>query len=362
MFLVLVMAAVLWGIGAAMGTPRRQRWMMIAGLWVAVTLAHLVLPEGHPVRVATGEDVALWLLIGGAAGVLLIYRAGLGALRTRAGVREEQAVQDAAGKGETPLFRASELERYARHIVLREIGGPGQKALKNARVLVIGAGGLGSPAILYLAAAGVGMIGVIDDDDVENANLQRQVIHDDADIGLPKVQSALNRVQAQNPNVVLRPFRRRLTTEIAADLFGDFDLILDGTDNFETRYLANAAAVAQGKPLISGALSQWEGQLSVFDPANGTPCYECLFPEAPAPGLTPSCAEAGVLGPLPGVVGAMMAVEAVKLITGAGECLRGEMLIYDALHGETRKIGLQRRADCPICSTKGDRDDQPLAG
>lgn len=362
MLLVLVMAAALWGVGAAMGAPRRQRWAMIVVLWAAVTLAHLVLPTGHPVRAATGEDAALWLLIGGAAGVVLIYRAALGRLRGRAEAREAKAAQEVADRTETPLFSAAELDRYARHIVLREIGGPGQKALKEARVLVIGAGGLGSPAILYLAAAGVGTIGVIDDDDVENANLQRQVIHDDADIGLPKAQSALQRVAAQNPNVVMRPYHRRLTSEIAAHLFADYDLILDGTDNFDTRYLANTAAAALGKPLISGALSQWEGQLSVFDPANGTPCYQCIFPEAPAPGLAPSCAEAGVLGPLPGVIGAMMAVEAIKLITGAGQCLRGEMLIYDALYGETRKIGLNRRDDCPICATKGDRDDQPLAG
>jgi molybdopterin/thiamine biosynthesis adenylyltransferase len=362
MLLVLVMAAVLWGIGAALGTPRRQRWAMIAALWAVVTLAHLVLSAGHPVRTATGQSAAPWLMLGGAAGLVTIYRAGLGRLRDRAGARDAQATRQAAEEVEKPPFGAAELDRYARHIVLREIGGPGQKALKEARVLIIGAGGLGSPAILYLAAAGVGTIGVIDGDDVENANLQRQVIHDDADIGLPKAQSALHRVEAQNPNVLLRPYRRRLTDEIAADLFDDYDLILDGTDNFETRYLANATAVAQGKPLISGALSQWEGQLSVFDPAHGAPCYQCVFPEAPAPGLAPSCAEAGVLGPLPGVVGAMMAVEAVKLITGAGQCLRGEMLIYDALHGETRKIGLQRRADCPTCGTKGDRDDQPLAG
>jgi molybdopterin/thiamine biosynthesis adenylyltransferase len=362
MLLVLVMAAVLWGVGAAMGTPRRLRWAMIAGLWAAVTLAHLALPMGHPVRAATGDSAALWLMLGGAAGLVLIYRAGLGRLRVRAETQEADAAQAVAGQAKRPLFGEAELDRYARHIVLREIGGPGQKALKEARVLIVGAGGLGSPAILYLAAAGVGTIGVIDDDEVENANLQRQVIHDDADIGRPKVQSALSRVQAQNPNVVLRPYRRRLTAEIAADLFADYDLILDGTDNFDTRYLANATAAAQGKPLISGALSQWEGQLSVFDPARGTPCYECLFPEAPAPGLAPSCAEAGVLGPLPGVVGAMMAVEAVKLITGAGHCLRGEMLIYDALYGETRKIGLQRRTDCPVCGEKGEKDDQPLAG
>lgn len=358
MLLVLVMAAVLWGIGAAMGTPRRLRWGMIAGLWAAVVLAHLVLPEGHPVRLATGESAALWLILGGAAVLGLIYRAGLGALRARARARQAQAQAPASKR----LFSEAELERYARHIVLREIGGPGQKAMKEARVLVIGAGGLGSPALLYLAAAGVGAIGVIDDDIVDNSNLQRQVIHRNADIGLPKVQSAMAAMQAQNPNVVVRPYRRRLTPEIAEDLFAEYDLILDGTDNFETRYLANATAASLGKPLISGALSQWEGQLSVFDPARGAPCYECVFPEAPAPGLAPSCAEAGVLGPLPGVVGAMMAAEAVKLITGAGQSLRGEMLIYDALYGESRKIAINRREDCPVCGDKGDRDDQPAAG
>jgi molybdopterin/thiamine biosynthesis adenylyltransferase len=359
MLLVGVMAAVLWGIGAAMGTPRHLRWGMIAALWAGVTLAHLLLPSGHPVRLATGESAALWLMIGGAAALVLAYRAGLAALRARADAREEKAEDD---NGPKPLFSESELGRYARHIVLREIGGPGQKAMKEARVLVIGAGGLGSPALLYLAAAGVGTIGVIDDDEVDNSNLQRQVIHRDADIGLPKVQSAMQAMQAQNPNVEVRPYRRRLSPEIAEDLFADYDLILDGTDNFETRYLANASAVARGKPLISGALSQWEGQLSVFDPARGGPCYQCVFPEAPAPGLAPSCAEAGVLGPLPGVVGTMMAAEAVKLITGAGQPLIGEMLIYDALYGESRKISLNRRADCPICGETGERHDQPIAG
>jgi molybdopterin/thiamine biosynthesis adenylyltransferase len=359
MLLVGVMAAVLWGIGAAMGTPRHLRWGMIAGLWAVVTLAHLVLPVGHPIRLATGESAALWLMIGGAAALVLVYRAGLGALRARAGAREAEAE---AGTTPKPLFTETELNRYARHIVLREIGGPGQKAMKQARVLVIGAGGLGSPALLYLAAAGVGTIGVIDDDEVDNSNLQRQVIHRDADIGLPKVQSAMAAMQVQNPSVVVRPYQRRLSAQIAEELFAEYDLILDGTDNFETRYLANAAAVAQGKPLISGALSQWEGQLSVFDPAQGAPCYQCIFPEEPAPGLAPSCAEAGVLGPLPGVVGAMMAAEAVKLITGAGQALRGEMLIYDALYGESRKIAVSRRADCPICGDKGERHDQPVAG
>ena len=268
--------------------------------------------------------------------------------RTRYARKRAQAPKAAPRGG---LFSETELERYARHIVLREIGGPGQKALKEARVLVIGAGGLGSPALLYLAAAGVGTIGVIDEDTVENSNLQRQVIHDDRDIGLPKVRSAADAMRAQNPSVAVRPYARRLTDEIAADLFADYDLILDGTDNFETRYLSNATACALGKPLVSGALSQWEGQVSVFDTARGTPCYQCIFPEAPAPGLAPSCAEAGVLGPLPGVVGSMMAAEAVKVVTGAGTPLRGEMLIYDALYGETRKIALKKRPDCPVCGS-----------
>ena len=251
--------------------------------------------------------------------------------------------------GNSSTFSDRELERYARHIIMREIGGPGQKKLKQAKVLVIGAGGLGAPVLQYLAAAGVGTIGVIDEDVVDNANLQRQVIHRDADIGKPKVFSAEAAMLAQNPHVTVRPYNRRLSEDIAADLFADYDVVLDGTDNFETRYLANRTAVALGKPLISGALSQWEGQVSLFDPARGGPCYQCIFPEAPAPGLAPSCAVAGVVGPLPGVVGSMMAVEAVKLITGAGAVLRGELLIYDALYGETRRIALKPRADCPVC-------------
>ncbi|WP_294611988.1 HesA/MoeB/ThiF family protein [uncultured Roseovarius sp.] len=363
MMLVLIMAAVLWGIGAALGTPRRLRWGMIGVLWLAVVGLHLLLPQGHPLRLATGESAALWLMLGGAVAIGFVYRAGLGRLRARARAKEQA---DATGRngdtGRKPLFSEAELDRYARHIVLREIGGPGQKALKEARVLVIGAGGLGSPVLLYLAAAGVGVIGVIDDDEVDNSNLQRQVIHRDEDIGLPKVQSAAAAMHAQNPHVTVRPYQRRLTPEIAQELFADYDLILDGTDNFATRYLSNRIAAELSIPLISGALSQWEGQLSVFDPARGAPCYQCIFPEAPAPGLAPSCSEAGVLGPLPGVVGAMMAGEAIKIITGAGQALRGEMLIYDALYGESRKIGLSPRETCPICGTKGERDDKPVAG
>ena len=176
-----------------------------------------------------------------------------------------------------------------------------------------------------------------------------------ADIGKPKVFAAQAALVGLNPFITVRPYHRRLTEEIAVDLMRDYDLVLDGTDNFETRFLVNRSAVAAGKPLISGAISQWEGQISVFDPGHDAPCYECIFPKAPADGLAPSCAEAGVMGPLPGVIGAMMAGEAVKLITGAGVPLRGEMLIYDALYGESRKLKLSRRADCPVCGTgKGD--------
>ncbi|WP_171101044.1 molybdopterin-synthase adenylyltransferase MoeB [Ruegeria sp. HKCCD7255] len=345
MLLVLLMAAGLWGIGYLAGVSRSARVVSVSVLLIGVILAQLVLPDGHPLRQATGGSAALWLMLAGFAALAVGYGQVVKALRSRATAEPEQDMPKPQG-----TFSETELDRYARHIVLRELGGPGQKRLKQARVLVIGAGGLGAPALQYLAAAGVGTIGVIDDDVVENANLQRQVIHRDADIGIPKVFSAQQAMEAQNPNVVVRPYHRRLSPDIAIELFQDFDLILDGTDNFDTRYLANRTAVALGKPLISGALSQWEGQLSVFDPANGGPCYQCIFPEAPAAGLAPSCAEAGVIGPLPGVVGSMMAVEAIKVITGAGQALRGEMLIYDALYGESRKITLSQNPDCPICA------------
>jgi len=349
MLLVLVLAAGLWGVGYIAGVSRTARVTSVSVLMAGVILSHLVLPSGHPLREATGGSAALWLMLAGAAALVMVYGKGLKALRNRA-----QPEADKTEAKPSDRFTETELDRYARHIVLRELGGPGQKRLKKARVLVIGAGGLGAPALQYLAAAGVGTIGVIDDDVVENANLQRQVIHRDADIGMPKVFSAQQAMAAQNPNVTVLPYNRRLSEDIANDLLGDFDLILDGTDNFETRYLANRTAVALGKPLISGALSQWEGQLSVFDPAKGAPCYQCIFPEAPAAGLAPSCSEAGVIGPLPGVVGSMMAVEAIKVITGAGQALRGEMLIYDALYGESRKITLSKRSDCPICGAGGE--------
>lgn len=244
----------------------------------------------------------------------------------------------------------TELDRYARHIVLREVGGAGQQKLKKARVLVIGAGGLGAPVLQYLAAAGVGTIGVIDDDTVSLSNLQRQVLFDEDQLDTPKVFAAEAKLAALNPHIEIRPYNRRLSEDNAQDLFGDYDLVLDGTDNFKTRALVNAACVATKTPLISGAISQWEGQVSLFDPANGTPCYACIFPDEPADGLAPSCAEAGVMGALPGIIGSIMAAEAIKHITGAGQTLAGEMLIFDALYGESRKMTLQRDVGCEVCA------------
>ncbi|MHC0052427.1 HesA/MoeB/ThiF family protein [Actibacterium sp. D379-3] len=341
MGLVLILAGALWGIGYVLNVPVRARLLMLALLYVAVLIVQVAFPEGHALRQATGGSKELWLALGVLGALVAGYRALLVGLRARA--RPPQ-VQAKAGS-----FSDAELERYARHIVLREVGGPGQKRLKEAKVLVIGAGGLGSPALLYLAAAGVGTIGVVDDDVVDASNLQRQVIHTDARIGMPKVFSAEAAMRALNPFITVRPYRCRLAADTAAELFAGYDLILDGTDTFDTRYMINRGAVATGKPLIAAAITQWEGQISLYHPASGAPCYQCIFPQAPAAGLVPGCAETGVMGALPGVVGAMMAVEAIKEITGAGQSLRGRLQLYDALYGENRQIALKPRTDCPVC-------------
>jgi molybdopterin/thiamine biosynthesis adenylyltransferase len=341
MMLVFILMAALWGLGWAMGVPARLRWGMIVGLWASVVLATFVLPAGNSLRMALGGDARVWLVLAGFAALIWGYREGLQRLRKRA-----VPVVVKAG-----AFSDSELDRYARHIMLREIGGPGQRRLKDAKVLVVGAGGLGSPALLYLAAAGVGCLGVIDDDAVDTSNLQRQIIHTDQRIGMAKVQSAEIAIKALNPFIEVRPYQRRLGEEIAAELVAEYDLVLDGSDNFDTRYLVNRTCAAAGVPLISAAMTQWEGQISLYDPARGAPCYECVFPVRPAPGMVPSCAEAGVVAPLPGVMGAMMAMEAVKRLTDAGETLAGRLMIYDALYAETRVIKLAPRADCAVCGS-----------
>lgn len=348
MILFLIAMVAIWGLGSWAGLPRTLRIGLTAAVFVLILLTHAVFPPGHSLPGLFGGSFAGWATLAGALALVALYGRGLAWLRARAA--DPAPTPDAAPQG---TFSPAELDRYARHIVLREVGGPGQKALKNARVLVVGAGGLGSPVLLYLAAAGVGTIGVIDDDEVSNSNLQRQVIHRDADIGLAKVFSAEAAMTAQNPHVTVRPYNRRLNEEIAEALFADYDLVLEGSDNFATRYLVNRVAAQRGIPVVGGAISQWEGQLAVWDPAQGAPCYQCVFPEAPADGLAPSCAQAGVIGPLPGVIGTMMATEAIKILTGAGDPLRSRLLLWDGLDAEPRVIRTAPRKDCPVCGDKG---------
>jgi molybdopterin/thiamine biosynthesis adenylyltransferase len=241
-------------------------------------------------------------------------------------------------------FSDEEVARYARHLVLREVGGAGQQALKKARVLMVGAGGLGAPATLYLTAAGVGHITLADPDIVSLSNLQRQVLYGVADLDRPKVDIARRRLAELNPNVVIEGHALRLDASNAARLVGDHDLVLDGTDDFATRLIVNAACVDTGKPLVSGAIGRWTGQVGVFA---GQPCYRCLVPEIPPDAET--CAAVGVVGALAGIIGAMMALEAVKLIAGAGEALVGRLLIYDALAAEARTVRIGADPVCPVC-------------
>ncbi|MEJ0067055.1 MAG: molybdopterin-synthase adenylyltransferase MoeB [Caulobacteraceae bacterium] len=242
-------------------------------------------------------------------------------------------------------FSDEEVERYARHLVLREIGGPGQQRLKAARVLIVGAGGLGAPATLYLAAAGVGELAIVDADTVALSNLQRQVLFGAADLGREKVDVAVERLGALNANVRVTPIPRMLTSANACELIHGFDLVLDGTDDFATRFAVNAACITEGVTLVSGAIGRWTGQVGVFA---GRPCYQCLVPEIPPDAET--CAAVGVVGALAGVIGSMMALEAVKLIAGAGEALAGRLLIYDALAGESRTVRIGADPQCPVCA------------
>ena len=241
-----------------------------------------------------------------------------------------------------------EVKRYSRHLILPEVGMEGQKKLKAARVLCIGAGGLGSPVAMYLAAAGVGTIGIVDFDVVDFSNLQRQILHGTPDVGRPKLQSAVDRLHALNPNVKVESYETALTSQNALQLFEGYDVIVDGTDNFPTRYLVNDACVLLGIPNAYGSIFRFEGQASVFAAADG-PCYRCLYPEPPPPGLVPSCAEGGVLGVLPGIVGCIQANETIKLILGIGEPLIGRFLIYDALRMKFRELKLRKDPECPVC-------------
>ena len=249
-----------------------------------------------------------------------------------------------------PQLSGDEVRRYSRHLILPEVGMDGQRALKAAKVLCIGAGGLGSPAAMYLAAAGVGAIGIVDFDVVDTSNLQRQLLHGTPDVGRPKLASAKDTLNALNPNVEVETYETALSSQNALELFEPYDIILDGTDNFPTRYLVNDACVLLGKPNTYGSIFRFEGQASVFAAKNG-PCYRCLYPEPPPPGLVPSCAEGGVLGVLPGIIGTIQATEALKLIIGKGEPLIGRFLIYDALRMRFRELKLRKDPDCPVCGT-----------
>jgi adenylyltransferase/sulfurtransferase len=253
-------------------------------------------------------------------------------------------------KPEAATLTNDEILRYSRHLIMPEVGMAGQQKLKAARVLCIGAGGLGSPLTLYLAAAGVGTLGIVDFDVVDFTNLQRQIIHSTADVGRKKLDSAAEKLKAINPFINLKTFETRLSSENALELFRDFDIVADGTDNFPTRYLVNDACVLTGKPNVYGSIFRFEGQASVFATEEG-PCYRCLYPEPPPPGLVPSCAEGGVLGILPGLVGVMQATEVIKLILGQGEPLIGRLLLIDALGMKFRELKLRKNPDCPACGT-----------
>jgi molybdopterin-synthase adenylyltransferase len=242
-----------------------------------------------------------------------------------------------------------EIDRYARHIVLREVGGVGQAKLKAARVLVVGAGGLGSPVVLYLAAAGVGTIGIVDDDTVSLSNLQRQIAHRTADIGRPKTESARDAMRALNPHVNVEMHPLRLTEENAAELIGRYDIVADGSDNFATRFLINDACFAAEKTLVSAAVTEFDGQLSTYKPHQGGPCYRCLFPAPPPHGTVPSCSETGVLGAAAGVMGTLQALEVIKEIIGAGESMAGRLLIYEALTTCFRTVTFKRDPACALC-------------
>ncbi len=252
-------------------------------------------------------------------------------------------------------LRDDQIDRYARHLILPEIGGAGQQKLLGAKVLVVGAGGLGAPVLMYLAAAGVGTLGIVDDDQVDLSNLQRQVIHTTRSVGIDKVDSAASMITALNSDVSIIPYKERLNQQNAAKIIQEFDIVGDGTDNFETRFFVNDACYHARVPLVSGAVGQFDGQVSTFKGYEpGLPCYRCFIPEMPEAGSIPTCAEAGVLGALTGVIGSLQALEVIKEITGAGESLAGKLLIYDGLDSSFRTLKLKADPACPLCSDKND--------
>jgi len=264
-------------------------------------------------------------------------------------VKEPEEKGRAPAEAELPDLSREEMVRYSRHLIMPEVGVAGQKKLKAASVLLVGAGGLGSPLGLYLAAAGVGRIGIVDYDVVDETNLQRQLLHGTKDVGRPKLDSARDRLADVNPHVEVEGYETHLSSDNALEILEPYDVVIDGTDNFPTRYLVNDACVILGKPNVYGSIFRFEGQLSVFDAERG-PCYRCLFREPPPPGMVPSCAEGGVLGVLPGIIGSLQAMEAIKLILGTGDPMIGRLLMFDAMEMNFREVKLRKNPDCPVCS------------
>ena len=254
-----------------------------------------------------------------------------------------------ASKPDAPRFDEEQVQRYARHIILPNIGGKGQRKLLDSSVLVIGAGGLGSPVAMYLAAAGIGRMGIVDFDQVDLSNLQRQILHTSDDVGRSKVESAVEHLRSINPTIEIEGHDTLLFSDNVMELMEPYDVVIDGTDNFPVRYLVNDATQFLGKPLVYGSIYQFEGQATVFMPGPETPCYRCLFPSPPPPGTVPSCAEGGVFGVLPGVIGSIQATEAIKILTGEGETLEKRLLLYDALHMDFQEVKIRWDADCPVC-------------
>jgi adenylyltransferase/sulfurtransferase len=247
------------------------------------------------------------------------------------------------------MFTEEQVRRYARHIILPGVGGEGQRKLLDAKVLVIGAGGLGSPVAMYLAAAGIGTLGIVDSDRVDESNLQRQIVHGTPDVGRPKVASAIDRLRGLNPTIEYVGYDAHLTAENAFEVIGPWDVVVDGTDSFPVRYLVNDATQLLRKPLVHGSISGFDGQATVFLPGDAGPCYRCVFPEPPPPGVVPSCAEGGVFGVLPGIIGSIQATQAIELVLGIGDPLVGRLLLVDALRMDIREVAVRRDPRCAVC-------------
>lgn len=333
--------------GTALRIAPRNRLMLIAALCLLAEALRWLWPLGGLTEFMGGRP-GYWAALGVVLLIGTLYHRLLSRLRT-------MSAQPTAQKVENAAFGAAELERYSRHIIVREIGGTGQMRLKTARALVVGAGGIGAPVLSYLASSGVGQITVIDHDHVSQSNLQRQILFGEADVGAAKVTRAAAMLRKQNPHVTITPIEAAVSAQNVDALVAAHDVVIDGCDSFTTRHLVNAACVRAKKPLVFGAIGPWEGQVSVFDAQKG-PCYACAFPASLGEGAEQqSCAADGVLAPLPGVIGAMMAAEAVKIITQAGRPLIGRMIMMDALGGSTQSLKLPKNPKCAICKSRAEQ-------